>query len=128
MICLDTDVLIDCLRGFPNALSWLNTSRSEAFIVPGVVAMELAAGTRDKSDLGRTQKFLGTLTVVWPDSQEFQRAYELLLTHHAATGLSIPDCLVAAAALQRSIPLYTFNTRHFGVIPGLEIIAPYPRG
>ena len=43
MILLDTDVLIDCLRGLPSADEWLHKSSDQSFAIPGIVAMELVA-------------------------------------------------------------------------------------
>jgi predicted nucleic acid-binding protein len=40
-VLLDTDVLVDCLRGTAAAQSWLSRAAAETFQVPGVVAMEL---------------------------------------------------------------------------------------
>ena len=59
-VLLDTDVLIDCLRGSVPAREWLELHASEAFQVPGIVAMELLAGCRDQADCRRTQAFLNT--------------------------------------------------------------------
>jgi len=42
--------------------------------------------------------------------------------------LNIPDCLIAATALSRNARLYTFNLKHFQVVPGLDVVQPYPRG
>ena len=58
MILLDTDVLIECLRGTAAARSWLQQATTEPFEIPGVVAMELVMGCRDQADLERTRKFL----------------------------------------------------------------------
>jgi predicted nucleic acid-binding protein len=41
--------------------------------------------------------------------------------------LSIPDCLVAAMVLERSWQLYTFNLKHYRVVPTLNIAQPYQR-
>jgi hypothetical protein len=65
--------------------------------------------------------------VVWPDAAEFAAAYQLLLTHRLSSGLNIPDCLIAATALTRSACLYTFNFKHFQVVPGLDVKRPYLR-
>jgi predicted nucleic acid-binding protein len=40
-------------------------------------------------------------------------------------GLEIPDALIAATALELSLPLYTLNDRHFRMIPGLTVLRPY---
>jgi tRNA(fMet)-specific endonuclease VapC len=124
---LDTDVLIDCLRGTSSAQEWLARAASETFQVPGIVAMELVVGCQNQADLQRTRKFLSSFDVVWPEAAEFAHAYELLAAHYLASRLSIPDCLIAAMVLSRSARLYTFNLRHFRALPGLDAQAPYPR-
>ncbi len=124
---LDTDVLVDCLRGTVAAQAWLKQAADEVFQVPGIVAMELLMGCQNQADLQRTHKFLSAFDIVWPDAAEFGRAYELLAAHRLSSGLSIPDYLIAAMALSRSARLYTFNLKHFQVIAGLEVDTPYPR-
>ena len=124
---IDTDVLIDILRGTPVAQAWLARSAATAFQIPGVVAMELVMGCRNQAELRRVQQFLGAFSVAWTEAAEFARAYDLLVAYRLTSGLSIPDCLVAAMALTRSATLYTFNMRHFRVITGLNVQEPYTR-
>jgi len=126
-VCLDTDVLVDCLRGTAEAKAWLESKPTEPLVVPGIAAMELIMGCQNQTDLKRTQSFLKTFDVVWPEAHEFARAYELLANHRLSSGLAIPDCLVAAMALERSLRLYTFNLKHYGVVAGLEVQEPYAR-
>src|SRR5574341_1601800 len=71
--CLDTDVLVKCLRGIPSALDWLNSHPAEDMFVPGIAAMELAAGCRNKIELKQVQRLLKDFEVVWPDAQDSQR-------------------------------------------------------
>jgi len=129
MIFLDTDVLVECLRGVPAATAWLKkeSSASSPFHIPGIVAMELVVGARDKVDLERIQKFLSSFTVIWPEATEFAHAYQLLANYRLASGLGIPDCLIAAMTLLRSACLYSFNLKHFQVVSGLSVEAPYTR-
>ena len=126
-VCLDTDVLVDCLRGLREAQIWLQSKTGEKFVVPGVVAMELLMGCQNQSDLTRTQTFLSSFYVAWPEAHEFAHAYNLLAAHRLSSGLSIPDCLVAAMALERSLSLYTFNVKHYRVVSGLNVQEPYQR-
>jgi len=122
---LDTDALINCLRETPSASAWLDQVEAEAFQVPGVVAKELLMGCQNKVELERTQKFLHTFAVAWPEASEFAQAYDLLAARRLISGLSIPDCLIAAMALARSARLYTFNLKHFRTIEGLDVLSPY---
>ncbi len=93
MSVLDTDVLIDYLRGLPEAMTWLDGSPSELFIVPGIAAMELLVGCANKQELTRTREFLRKFDVVWHEPREFARAYDLLAEHHPSSGLSILTAL-----------------------------------
>lgn len=125
---LDTDVLVDCLRGAEPARKWLEGAGDQDFRVPGIAAMELLCGCRNRAELQRTKSFLAAMAVTWPTADEFERAFGLLADHRLTTGLSIPDCLVAAMALSRSAVLYTFNLRHFRAITDLQVSGPYSRG
>jgi predicted nucleic acid-binding protein len=89
--------------------------------------MELVIGCRNQAQLQRVREFLKVFPVVWPDIADSERSYELLLSHRLTSGLEIPDCLIAAMALNRNAPLYTFNLKHFAVINGLDVRQPYTR-
>jgi tRNA(fMet)-specific endonuclease VapC len=127
MILIDTDVLIECLRGSTDAKTWLGALHKEVFAIPGVAAMELIMGCRNRTELEQTQKFLGSFSVVWPEASEFARGYDLLVSLRLSSGLGVPDCIVAATALARGARLYTFNLKHFQIVPGLDAQQPYAR-
>jgi predicted nucleic acid-binding protein len=127
MVLVDTDELVDCLRGTPPAKAWLEHASTEVLGIPGVVAMELLIGCRNRAEIEKLQKFLSTFSIVWPDAAEFAQAYELLAEHRLTSGLGIPDCLVAAMSLTRKARLYTFNLKHFQVISGIDVQEPYSR-
>ena len=48
MILVDTDIMIDLLRGYPPAVQWLTSLEDEQIVLPGFVAMELMQGCRNK--------------------------------------------------------------------------------
>ena len=127
MILAGTDVPIECLRGSSAASVWLTGIRREALGIPGVVAMELPMGCRNRSELDRTRRFLGSFNIHWPNSSEFALGYDLLLSLRLSSGLGIPDCLIASMALSRGSRLYTFNLKHFQAVPGLDAQQPDPR-
>ncbi len=127
MIFLDTDVLIDCQRALPAARAWLQAAAAQSLAIPGPVAMELVIGCRNKEDLRITQVFLQHFDIVWPDAQDAQSAHELLVAYRLAYGVSIPDCLIAAMAIHRKLPLLTFNVKHYQMFPELILQIPYER-
>ena len=115
-LLLDTDVLVDCLRAWPPAERWLSENSSQPFLVPGLVAMELIGDVKP-AGIDRTRRLLDRFVVIWPTEEDSILAFELLNRHRLASGLSIPDCYIAAQALNRSARLHSFNEKHFACIP-----------
>jgi len=124
---LDTDVLIDVLRGVKEAQAWLQSHANQALIVPGIVAMELLVGCKNRIEIQGCRAFLSQFPVAWTEAHEFERACEYLAAYRLQSGIGIPDCLIAAMATTRQATLYTFNVRHFRVIADLDIQQPYAR-
>lgn len=124
---VDADVVIDWLRGLAAAGAWMSASRPDRAGVPGIVVMEVLAGCRDKAALRATEKQLARLEVIWPTAADIRMGARLLADHRLSSGLGIADAIIAAMAVRRGRRLYTFNHRHFGVVPGLDFTAPYPR-
>ena len=127
MYLLDSDVLIDCLRGRPQAKTWLVTANTQRLGVPGVVAMELLAGCRNQNEQTAVERFTKQFTIVWPDAGDFEFAYDLMGRYRLSSGLGIPDCLIASAALRTNSILFTFNRKHFLPVVGLDVRTPYFR-
>lgn len=126
-LLLDTDVLVDCLRGWPPAERWLSENSSQPFLIPGLVAMELSYGCPNQRELDRTRRLLDRFAITWPTPEDGLLAFELLNRHRLSSGLSIPDCYIAAQALNRSARLHSFNQKHFACILGLDVQPPYAR-
>lgn len=128
MTLVDTDVWIDCLRSIPAAMAWMQKNRSEQCTIPSIVAMELVAGCQNQAELVKTQKFLSAFEILWPEPTESVLALDLLAKYKLSFGIGIPDCMIAAMALTRRLPLYSFNVKHFQPIAGLVLKQPYSRG
>ena len=127
LILQDTDVLIDLQRKHPAAIAWAESLLDESYIVSGVTAMELAAGSRNRTELQSALRVISQLPIVHLSEQDHERALELLARYVLSSGLSLPDYLIAAQAMQRNCTLMTFNLRHFQVVEGLSCRAPYAR-
>ena len=127
MILLDTDVLIDIQRGHPSAVAWIGSQGLSDFKVSGAAAMELLAGSRNSLEHTRSANFLDRLPIEWLCERDNRLALELVRTYRLSTGLGFADFLIAAQALNNEATLFTFNVKHFGSIPRLDVIAPYVR-
>jgi tRNA(fMet)-specific endonuclease VapC len=124
---LDTDVLIEILRGDSRAGEWLASVESLVIGIPVIVWMEILVGARDKQEQRGFIEQLAGYTILHLESGDSERARQWFEQFHLSHGVSILDCLIAAIAIRLSKPFYTFNLKHFQVIPGLEVQAPYER-
>jgi predicted nucleic acid-binding protein len=126
-LVLDTDVLIEILRGDSWAGEWLTSVESLVIGIPVVVWMEILVGARDKQEQRGLIEQLAGYTILQLESGDSERAQQWFEQFHLSHGVGILDCLIAAIAIRLSKPFYTFNLNHFRVIPGLEVQAPYER-
>jgi predicted nucleic acid-binding protein len=113
---LDTDVLIDHLRGH----------RRLDLFDPGwkisvVTRCELFAGRNtDEPSLQRTLDQIDELSVNRVIAESAGRI-------RRTTQIDIPDALIAATAIEHGMPVMTRNRRHFERVAGLTIRPPEER-
>jgi predicted nucleic acid-binding protein len=127
MQLIDTDVLVDVLRKHPPALAWLASLGSEALGVPGLVAMELLQGCRNRAEQRQVEKLLRPYRLYWPDRADCLRAYDDFATHHLSHSLGILDALIAETAVGLGVNLATFNEGHYHSVVALRSVRPYER-
>ena len=128
MNLLDTDVLIEASRGQGEAADWLSAFGSDEVAAAGIAAIEFIAGSTDKAMIERSHWFLASLQVAWLNPEDNELAYHLARTHGVGSGLGMSDFLIAAQALNQNATLFTFNLKHFKIIPGLNVKEPFSRG
>lgn len=111
-ILVDTDVLIDHLRG---------THRLRAGAGPLGISVvsrcELFAG---RDDPERLRRFLAAMVELPINSA----IAELAGVTRRESGIATPDALIAATALAHGIALMTRNRRHFDRVANLRVVAP----
>lgn len=126
-LLLDTDVFIEILRGKPQAATWLTTYADQIIGIPVLVRMELVQGVRNKQELQTLIRELGRYMVLHLEMGDSTRALDWFETYHLSHNVGMLDSLIAAIAIRLSKPLYTFNLKHYQIIPGLDVRSPYSR-
>jgi predicted nucleic acid-binding protein len=112
-----TSILIDFLRGIPQASRELTRYESHAISV--VTWMEVMAGTPEPTAL-ETRRFLSAFDLIDLDQAVAERAVQLRQTHR----LKLPDAVVWASAQTRSMLFVTRDQKGFPLDdPGVRI--PY---
>ena len=125
-LLIDTDIIIDCLKGIRAARELFRTqnievycsvlSKKELFSKPGLTS----------SERKRILALLSKMKILRIDA-DISSKYSILLNKYGENPNSIVDNLVAATAWSKQLPLLTRNRKHFihiqeiNLAPGYEI-------
>jgi predicted nucleic acid-binding protein len=89
--------------------------------------MEVLLGARDKQEQRALSEALAQYVILHLESGDSQQAQQWFEQLHLSHGIGIMDCLIAAVAARAGKPFYTFNLKHFRMVPDLDASAPYER-
>ena len=115
----DTDVLIDFLRGYQQAVEFINTNASE-IILSTIVIAELYAGVRGKQELTILNDFISLFDVI-PINSEIAKIGGLYKRDFGKShGVGLADAIIAATCHSKNAQLKTLNVKHYPMIKNLE--------
>jgi tRNA(fMet)-specific endonuclease VapC len=130
-ILIDTDVLIGAERGTFDFDEWVARQTGAQFRLAAITVSEVQHGIERGTGANRTRRdrfFRRILPAfeVLPFNLETAMVHAKLWANLESSGKMIGphDLILAAIALQSGHAVATFNTRHFAVVPGLEVITP----
>lgn len=126
MLLLDTDVMVDLWRGYAPALEWLR-GLPETPAISVITALELLNGCRNRREQESIEQLIEQMEVFHLDEASCIRALDYFRTFHLSHNLGILDALIAATAVLYGRTLCSFNEKHYGAIPDLQLVKPYKR-
>lgn len=121
---LDTAIMIDLLRGFPDAERWLQ-DQPQTLGVTLYVWLEVIQGAPNKINQKRAIRLLNSFALVEVTSEDVHWAVAALTRTALTHNTDLVDCLIAATAARLNVPLYTRNLKHFTPLLKEAAIAPY---
>jgi len=108
---LDTAIVVDLLRGYPPAETWLATVGGMG--IPPMVWMEVIQGAENKREQDTAVNLLSVFERVDLTSVDFDWAIERALQFRLSHNIDMMDCLIAAPGHRLGITLFTMNVKHF---------------
>lgn len=118
-ILVDTDVLVDFLRGYNKAVAFVNEFSSRIILSPLVVA-ELYARAKGDEELAVLEKFVSIFRVV-PLTVEIAKSGGIYKRDFGKShGVGLADAILAATADAERAKLKTLNVKHYPMIRGLK--------
>jgi predicted nucleic acid-binding protein len=120
-LLLDTDVLVDYLRGVPEAVNFLE-NLDHPLLLSAISVAELYAGARPGKEMQALDDFLAAFEII-PIEQQVARQGGLFRgTYGPSHDSGLADALIAATATIQGATLVTLNAKHF---PMVKVRLPY---
>ena len=117
-VLLDTDVLVDFLRGHGKAVAFVNAC-SDRIILSTVVIAELYAGVREEEE-DVLADFIALFRVA-PVTAEIAKAGGRYKRDYGKShGVGLADGILAATVEAENAELATLNTKHFPMLHGVR--------
>ena len=117
-ILVDTDVLVDFLRGNEKALSFMK-NHAEEIILSSIVVAELYAGIRTNEE-DKLDRLISLFPVIPLTSEIARYGGFFKRDFHKSHGIGLADALIAATAESQGATLKTLNTKHYPMLKGLK--------
>ena len=126
MKCLDSNLLIDFLRGKAEALKKMKELENESFSTTTINILELLYGAKisqnSKKNIDEVKKILRSFNIFSFDSLAAYESSSILKElKESGQLIEIKDVLIAGICKSRGLELVTHNVKHFTNIAGLKI-------
>lgn len=124
-VVIDSDILVDYLRGHSNSKFVIESVESGKMIayISSVTESELLAGKEcdTKNGASKVTKLIGLLKKIDVNNAIAQKAGEFRRRY----GIEIPDAIIGATAFHQKCKVWTKNIEDFKKIEEIEVEAPY---
>ncbi|HNU02369.1 MAG: type II toxin-antitoxin system VapC family toxin [Phycisphaerae bacterium] len=123
-LLIDTDVLVDYLRGHPQAVRYLRAQKGP-LALSAITVAELYAGVRDGEEREVLDAFVGIFQVLPVTDANARQGGLWRRDYGKSHGVGLADAVIAATAAEAGAVLVTLNQRHFPM--SRDIRVPYKK-
>ena len=123
-VVLETTVIVDLLRNYPPAETWIQSQTHSSFGITPIIWMEVIGGGPTKIKRNQAARLMQRFDMIDLTSTDFLWAMQQQMTYELSHGVGMMDCLIASVSQRLQIPLYTHNLKHF--TPLIDSLAQKP--
>lgn len=123
-VLIDTDVLIEYLRGRDRAAKFLENLDGD-LVISAISVAELFSGVKGSKETEALEQFLLVFQVVPIDDRLARQSGLIRQAYYSSHGVGLADAVIAATALDQGAVLVTFNKRHYPMVE--HVRQPYAR-
>ena len=121
-ILIDTDIVIDFLRGENQAISHFKTN-AEFICFSAITIAEIYAGIKDKKEEVKIERLFSIFPILVTTDEIAREAGKLVKQYRPSHSVEIPDAIIAATCLISGSELSTLNIKHYPMFK--ELKPPY---
>lgn len=121
---VDTSIIVDLIRGFPDAHRWLSSIQDEVGVTY-YVWLEIIQGAANKQKQASALQILADFDLIETTPEDVEWAVQSLIKVKLAHNVDALDSLISATSHRLQIPLYTRNLKHFTPLLGQLAQKPY---
>lgn len=123
---IDTDVIVDYLRGNPQAIKFLEEALSSSLCaISTITVAELYVGVRDGKERPILDQFIQEFHIATMDEQIAEQGGLYRRDYGKSHGVGLADAIIAATATILNVPLVTLNKKHYPMLTLVQV--PYQK-
>ena len=122
ILLVDTDVIIDYLRGRTQAIDYLE-GLTNPLLISTITVAELYSGVREGKERVALDAFIATFRLAAVDAGITIQGGLHRRDYGQSHGVGLPDALIAPTAEVHGATLVTLNQKHFPMLA--SVVVPY---
>jgi predicted nucleic acid-binding protein len=123
-ILIDTDIVIDFLRGDKQAIAHFK-SVADSMCFSAITVAEIYAGVKGKKEESEVERLFSIFPVIAVTNEIAREAGMLVKQYRPSHSVEVPDAVIAATCLLSGPELHTLNTKHYPMFK--ELKPPYKK-
>jgi predicted nucleic acid-binding protein len=116
---IDSDIVIDFLRGERKALALLKAER-DASCFSAVTVAEIHAGVRGAREEEEVDRLFSLIPVLTVTHDIARQAGKFVKQYRASHAVELPDAIIAATCIAHHAALFTLNVKHYPMFKNIK--------
>ena len=121
MVLIDTNIVIEWLKGNEDIIRNLELIGYNELGISSITKMEVLIGARNASELKVLEKAINSLDVYHLNARISKEGVLLIKKFKLSHNLQIPDALIAATSMIYQVELFTLNKKDFHFIQDIKL-------
>jgi predicted nucleic acid-binding protein len=123
-IVIDTDIVIDFLRGERRALAHFK-STADRICFSAITVAEIFSGIKGKKEESEVERLFAIFPVIAATNEIARQAGRFVRQYRPSHSVEIPDAIIAATCVLSGSDLHTLNCKHYPMFRNLK--PPYKK-